>query len=109
MTILGHPTGRHLLQREGYPVNMPEIIAAAADYGKAIEINAHPMRLDLDWRYLKSAKEKGVRIFINPDAHNVYGLEEVKYGVGIARKGWLEPKDVVNSWSLHQVSNYLKR
>ncbi|MCX6121405.1 MAG: DNA polymerase/3'-5' exonuclease PolX [Ignavibacteriales bacterium] len=109
VTMLGHPTGRLLLQREGYPINMPEIIAAAADYGKAIEINAHPMRLDLDWRFLKYAKEKGVPIFINPDAHNVEGLQDVRYGVGIARKGWLEPKDVVNSWSLHQVSNYLKR
>jgi DNA polymerase (family 10) len=108
VTMLGHPTGRLLLQREGYPVKMQEIIAAAADYGKAIEINAHPMRLDLDWRYLKSAKEKGVRIFINPDAHNVYGLEEVKYGVGIARKGWLEAKDVVNTWTVQQVFNFLK-
>ena len=109
VTILGHPTGRLLLQREGYPVKMLEVINAAADYGKAIEINAHPMRLDLDWRFLKHAKEKGIPIFINPDAHNVNGLEDVKYGVGIARKGWLEPKNVVNSWSVHQVSNYLKR
>lgn len=109
VTILGHPTGRLLLQREGYPVKMLEVINAAADYGKAIEINAHPMRLDLDWRFLKYAKEKGVLIFINPDAHNVNGLEDIQYGVGIARKGWLEPKNVVNSWSVHQVSNYLKR
>ncbi|MGD0036374.1 MAG: DNA polymerase/3'-5' exonuclease PolX [Bacteroidota bacterium] len=108
VTMLGHPTGRLLLQREGYPVNMLEIIVAAADYGKAIEINAHPMRLDLDWRFLKYAKEKGVPIFINPDAHNVDGLEDVQYGVGIARKGWLEPKDVVNTWSIQKVFNYLK-
>ena len=108
VTMLGHPTGRLLLQREGYPVNMLEIIAAAADYGKAIEINAHPMRLDLDWRFLKHAKEKGVPIFINPDAHNVNGLEDVQYGVGIARKGWLEAKDVVNTWTIKQVFNYLK-
>jgi DNA polymerase (family 10) len=108
VTILGHPTGRLLLQREGYPVKMLEVINAAADYGKAIEINAHPMRLDLDWRFLKYAKEKRVPIFINPDAHNINGLKEVQYGVGIARKGWLEPKDVVNTWTVHQVFNYLK-
>ncbi len=108
VTMLGHPTGRLLLQREGYPVKMLEVIAAAADYGKAIEINAHPMRLDLDWRFLKHAKEKGVPIFINPDAHNIDGLGDVQYGVGIARKGWLESKDVVNTWTIKQVFNYLK-
>ncbi|RPI00817.1 MAG: DNA polymerase/3'-5' exonuclease PolX [Ignavibacteriae bacterium] len=109
VTMLGHPTGRLLLQREGYPVNIPEIITAAADYGKAIEINAHPMRLDLDWRYLKLAKEKGVLIFINPDAHKIDGLQDVRFGVGIARKGWLEPNQVVNCWTVLKVVNYLKR
>jgi DNA polymerase (family 10) len=108
VTMIGHPTGRLLLQREGYPVKLLEVINAAADFGKAMEINAHPMRFDLDWRFLKYAKEKGVPIFINPDAHNIHGLQDIQFGVGIARKGWLEPKDVVNSWSLHQVSNYLK-
>jgi DNA polymerase (family X) len=108
VTILGHPTGRLLLERDGYPMNMNEIIKVAADYGKAIEINSHPMRLDLDWRYVKYAKEKGVCIFINPDAHHVDGLTDVKYGVGIARKGWLEAKDVVNTWTLKKVINYLK-
>ena len=108
VTMIGHPTGRLLLQREGYPVKLLEVINAAADFGKAMEINAHPMRLDLDWRFLKYAKEKGVPIFINPDAHNIHGLQDIQFGVGIARKGWLEPKDVVNSWSLHQVSIYLK-
>jgi DNA polymerase (family 10) len=87
---------------------MAEVINAASDYGKTIEINAHPMRLDLDWRYLKYAKEKSVPIFINPDAHSIDGLQDVRYGVGIARKGWLEPKDVVNTWTVQQVSNYLK-
>jgi DNA polymerase (family 10) len=109
VTILGHPTGRLLLEREGYPVNMNEIINVAADYGKAIEINSHPMRLDLDWRYVKFAKEKGVRIFINPDAHHVDGLNDVQYGVGIARKGWLEAKDVVNTWPTRQVIHFLER
>ena len=108
VTMLGHPTGRLLLQREGYPVKMLEVIDAAADYGKAIEINAHPMRLDLDWRFLKYAKEKGVPIFINPDAHNINGLQDIQYGIGIARKGWLEAKDVVNSWTVHKIFSYLK-
>ena len=108
VTLLGHPTGRLLLQREGYPVNMPEIITAASDYGKAMEINAHPMRLDLDWRYVKLAKDKGVPIFINPDAHNINGLQEVQYGIGVARKGWLEPKDVINTWTMKQVLQYLR-
>jgi DNA polymerase (family 10) len=109
VTILGHPTGRLLLEREGYPVNLIDIINAAKDYGKANEINSHPMRLDLDWRFLKYAKENGVHIFINPDAHVVDGLKDVRYGVGIARKGWLETKDIVNAWPLPQVIHYLNR
>jgi len=109
VTMLGHPTGRLLLSREGYPINMIEVIDAASDLGKGIEINAHPLRLDLDWRLLKYAKEKKVPIFINPDAHNTDGLKDVFYGVGIARKGWLESKDVVNTWSLKRVEKFLAR
>jgi DNA polymerase (family 10) len=107
VTMLGHPTGRLLLEREGYPVNMIDVINAAADYGKVIEINAHPMRLDLDWRLCKYAKEKGVKISINPDAHNIDGLNDVFYGVGVARKGWLEKKDVVNAWGVKEVMKFL--
>ena len=107
VTCIGHPTGRLLLSRDGYPINMIEVINAASDYGKGIEINAHPFRLDLDWRFVKFAKEKKVPIFINPDAHNTEGLKDVSYGVGIARKGWLEAKDVVNAWDLKKVTNYL--
>ncbi len=108
VTMLGHPTGRVLLSREGYPVNMVEVIQAAADYGKAIEINGHPNRLDLDWRLCKYAKEKGVTIAINPDAHNVNGLDHVYLGVGIARKGWLEPRDILNALPLQKVLQYLR-
>jgi DNA polymerase (family 10) len=108
VTMLGHPTGRLLLNRDGYPVNMIEIINCAADYGKVIEINAHPMRLDLDWRLLKYAKEKGVLISINPDAHSIDGLRDVFYGVGIARKGWLAREDVLNTRPLSDVMNFLK-
>lgn len=107
VTCIGHPTGRLLLSREGYPINMIEVITAAADYGKGIEINSHPFRLDLDWRLVKFAKEKKVPIFINPDAHNTVGLNDVSYGVGIARKGWLEAKDVVNARDLKRVTKYL--
>ena len=108
VTMLGHPTGCLLLEREGYPVNMIDVINAAADYGKIIEINAHPLRLDLDWRLCKYAKEKGVKTSINPDAHNIHGLTDVQYGVGIARKGWLEKKDVINTKSLKEIINLLK-
>lgn len=96
-TILGHPTGRLLLSRDPYPVDMLQVIRAAADHGKAIEINAHPMRLDLDWRLVAHARDLGVKIFINPDAHSVDGLRDTFYGVGIARKGWLTAADVVNT------------
>lgn len=108
VTMLGHPTGRLLLERDGYPVNMIDVINAAADYGTVIEINAHPMRLDLDWRYCHYAKEKGVRISINPDAHTVKGLKDVQYGVGTARKGWLEKNDVINTYPLDRLTGFLK-
>lgn len=107
VTFLGHPTGRLLLSREGYPINMVDVIDAASDYGKGIEINSHPFRLDLDWRLVKYAKTKKVPIFVNPDAHNTDGLKDVFYGVGIARKGWLEVGDVVNAWNLRKVERFL--
>jgi DNA polymerase (family X) len=103
VTMLGHPTGRLLLAREPYPVNMSQVIEAAADHGKCIEINAHPMRLDLDWRLCRTARDKGVRIAINPDAHSIEGLNDVIFGVGVARKGWLRKKDVVNTGSVKDV------
>jgi DNA polymerase (family 10) len=108
VTMLGHPTGRLLLARDGYPLAMTEVIDAAADYGKIIEINAHPSRLDIDWRLCSYAKEKGVMIAINPDAHTVEGLKDVPYGVGVARKGWLEPRNILNTRPLAGVLKYLK-
>ncbi|MDP2207823.1 MAG: DNA polymerase/3'-5' exonuclease PolX [Bacteroidota bacterium] len=107
VTMLAHPTGRLLLEREPYPVNMLEIIKAASDFGKVVEINAHPLRLDLDWRLCKFAKETGVKIAINPDAHNINSLTDVFYGVGIARKGWLEKSDVINTGTLKEITKYL--
>jgi len=108
-TMIGHLTGRLLLSREGYPVDVEAVINAAADYGKMIEINAHPLRLDLDWRWCKYAKEKGVLIPINPDAHNAEGLRDTFYGVGVARKGWLEKKDVVNTYNTSEVEKLFER
>jgi DNA polymerase (family X) len=103
VTMLGHPTGRLLLTRDAYPVNMTQVIDAASDHGKYVEINAHPMRLDLDWRMCRYTREKGVRIAINPDAHSIEGLNDVSYGVGIARKGWLRKEDLINTGSINEV------
>jgi len=108
VTLLGHPTGRLLLARDAYPVDMVQVIDAAADFGKGIEINAHPMRLDLDWRLCRYARDKGVKIFINPDAHSIDGLRDVYTGVGIARKGWLEARHVVNAWPVERVAGLLE-
>ncbi|MFZ5354737.1 MAG: DNA polymerase/3'-5' exonuclease PolX [Bacillota bacterium] len=102
-TMLGHLTGRILLAREAYELDIHAVIDAAAKYNKIIEINADPHRLDLDWRYLKYAREKGVKLSINPDAHNIYGLRNYRYGVGIARKGWLESGDVINTLSRDEI------
>jgi len=107
-TILGHPTGRLLLAREGYPLNMRKVIEAAAEHSVVIELNAHPVRLDIDWREMKYARELGVKISINPDAHNLAGLSDIHYGVGIARKGWIEKADVLNTMGLKEVEMYLK-
>jgi DNA polymerase (family X) len=109
VTMLAHPTGRLLLEREGYAVNMPEVIEAAAKHNKIIEINAHPYRLDMDWRYWKHAKELGIKCSINPDAHNIPDLQFLAVGVGIARKGWLEKKDVINCLPLKEVEKALRR
>lgn len=108
-SILGHPTGRLLLAREGYLVDMRKIIDAAADYGVAIEINCHPQRLDLDWRHGKYAKSKGLKVVIAPDAHSPEGLLDLYYGVGIARKGWFEKGDVLNCLGADELKKYFKK
>jgi DNA polymerase (family 10) len=107
VTMLAHPTGRLLLQREAYALHINEVIETAAKHGKIIELNAHPYRLDLDWRLWKTAKEKGVPCAINPDAHNIDDLQFLAVGVGIARKGWLEKKDVINCLPLKEVEKLL--
>ena len=108
VTMLGHLTGRLLLQRPSYAVNVPAIIDAAAETGTIIEINASPWRLDMDWRWWKLAKEKGVKCSINPDAHSTRGLEDIFYGVRIARKGWLTKEDVINCLPLGKIEEALQ-
>ena len=109
VTMLGHPTGRLLLAREGYPINLNEILEFCAKEGVMVEINAHPFRLDLDWRFVKKAVELGVMLSINPDAHHLGDVEHIRYGVGIARKGWATPKDIFNCYPLEEALALLKR
>ena len=109
ITMLGHPTGRLLLKREPYQVDIPAILDAAAATGTWIEINAAPKRLDLDWRWWPLAKQKGVKCVINPDAHRIQRLQDLWFGVGVARKGWLTKADVVNCLPLGKIEIELKR
>ena len=108
VTMMGHLTGRLLLSREPYAVNIPAVIEAAAATGTIIEINASPWRLDMDWRWWPLAKEKGVKCAINPDAHTVQGIQDLIYGIGIARKGWLTKADVINCLPIGKVEDALK-
>jgi DNA polymerase (family 10) len=102
-TMLGHLTGRLLLRREAYAVDVEKVIDAAIAHGVLIELNASPWRLDMDWRLWRKAAEKGLRCVINPDAHEVAGLAHVTAGVSSARKGWLQKNQVVNSLNLPEV------
>lgn len=106
-TFLGHPTGRLLLRRKGYPIDHKKIIDACATHGVIIEINANPWRLDLDWRWINYAIEQGVTLSINPDAHEIEGFDHMKYGVYMGRKGALTKEKTFNAWSLETVEKYL--
>lgn len=108
-TMLGHPTGRLLLMREGYPINHKKIIDACAANGVVIEINAHPYRLDLDWRYIDYALNKGVKLSINPDAHHTEGYHDMHYGVCVARKGGLYKEMCFNALSLVEIETYFSQ
>ncbi|PYK30882.1 MAG: histidinol-phosphatase [Verrucomicrobia bacterium] len=108
VTILAHPTGRLLLKREPYLIDIPAVLDAAAATGTWIEINAAPKRLDLDWRWWPLAKQKGVKCVINPDAHRVERLQDLWFGAGIARKGWLTKDDVVNCLPLGKIEAALR-
>ena len=107
VTFMGHLTGRLLLRRKPYAVDVPAIIEAAAETGTIIELNANPRRLDMDWHWWPLAKEKGVRCVINPDAHHTSGLDHLWFGVAAARKGWLTRKDVINCLPLGKIEQVL--
>ena len=107
VTCLGHLTGRLLLEREAYPVNIPKILDAAAANGTWIELNANPWRLDLDWRWWHKARDLGILCCINPDAHKTSHLRFLDFGVTLARKGWLRAQDVVNTRTLAQLRKLL--
>ena len=102
-TFLGHPTGRMLLTRSGYSIDHKKVIDACADNNVIIEINANPLRLDIDWRWHQYAIEKGVMLSVNPDAHRITGFNDMHYGVLVARKGGVEAKDCLNAMSLEDV------
>ncbi|MCS3556094.1 MULTISPECIES: DNA polymerase/3'-5' exonuclease PolX [unclassified Sphingobacterium] len=108
-TILGHPTGRLLLSRSGYPLDYKKIIDACAANNVVIEINANPLRLDLDWRWHRYALEKGVLLSINPDAHRTEGLLDMHYGIFVARKGGLSAKNCLNSFSLTEIESFFNK
>ena len=108
VNIIGHPTGRILLGRAGYSLDMEAVVDAAAAQGVSIEINASPLRLDLDWRLVHRARDKGMKIPIDPDAHTLDGLDDMRYGIGIARKGWLSARDVVNTMKTEALLKFFK-
>jgi DNA polymerase (family 10) len=108
VNIIGHPTGRILLGRAGYTLDMEAVIDAAAAQGVSIEINASPLRLDLDWRLVRRARDRGMKIPIDPDAHTLDGLDDMRYGIGIARKGWLSAGDVVNTMETEALLKFFK-
>ena len=108
VTMLAHPTGRLLLKREPYQIDIPAILDAAARTGTWIELNAAPKRLDLDWRWWPRAKELGVKCVINPDAHRTERLQDLWFGIGVARKGWLTKDDVVNCLPLEKIEVALR-
>ncbi len=108
-TILGHPTGRLILSRQGYPIDYKEVINCCAANGVVIEINASPYRLDLDWRWIQYALEQNVMLSINPDAHEMQGYHDMHYGVAVARKGGLTKNMTFNALSLVDMEAYLGR
>lgn len=103
MDMLGHATGRLLLSREGYKIDLERVLETAKRHDKIVELNAYPNRLDLDWIHCRRAKELGVMLAINPDAHSTADLENIEYGIATARRAWLEEKDVLNTRELDEV------
>ncbi len=108
VTIIAHPTGRLIGEREAYEVDIEDILTTARNTGTAIEINAHPLRLDLGDIYIKRAKELGIKLAISTDTHAAYQFDFMRYGVGIARRGWLEKKDVLNTHTYKALMKFCK-
>jgi len=107
--IIGHPTGRLINKREPYEVDMEAIIDAAVACNTALELNAQPARLDLTDKYLRMAKKKGAKISIGTDSHHSSQRAYMQYGIYIARRGWLEKNDVINTYSLKKLLNHFKK
>ncbi len=105
-TLLAHPTGRLLLDREPYAIDLEEVLKVAAAEGVGIELNAKSQRFDLDWRYLKKAKDLGIKIPIGSDAHSIDGIDDVKNGIVFARKGWLTEEDIPNCWTATKIEEF---
>ncbi|MBK1855033.1 DNA polymerase/3'-5' exonuclease PolX [Verrucomicrobiaceae bacterium 5K15] len=108
VTMIGHLTGRLLLRREGYAVDVDKVIDCAIRTGTIIELNCNPRRLDMDWRHWQRARDKGLMTSINPDAHATEQLQYLAYGIRLARKGWLRREDVLNCMTLDEVQRWLK-
>ncbi|MBI4387963.1 MAG: PHP domain-containing protein [Candidatus Omnitrophica bacterium] len=108
-TMIGHVTGRLLLGRAGYGIDCSTLFETSAKTGCLIELNANPHRLDLDWRVLKELKKRKLKTSINPDAHELEGYFDIRYGIGIARKGWLEHEDVLNTLNAAQMEVFLRK
>jgi DNA polymerase (family 10) len=106
--ILGHPTGRLINKREPYDVDMERVMEAATERGCFMELNAQPERLDLNDSHCKMAKEMGVKVSVSTDAHSIDDLNHMRFGVGQARRGWLEPGDVINTRSWKELKELLK-
>jgi DNA polymerase (family X) len=107
-TIIGHMTGRQLQRRAGYGVDVEKVLRACAMHGVTVEINAHPWRLDLDWRWHQAALEFGCMMSINPDAHSIPELDHIHWGVEMARKGGVPPDRVLNAMPLADIARYLR-
>jgi DNA polymerase (family 10) len=108
-TILGHPTGRQLLRRPGYDVDIEAILKACAKHGVAVEVNGNPHRLELDWRWHRKALRLGCLLSINPDVHSIAELDLAKWGIAVARKGGVAKKQVLNAMSLEAILSYLSK
>ncbi|MBW2637966.1 MAG: hypothetical protein JRC86_10680 [Deltaproteobacteria bacterium] len=109
VTMLAHPTGRLLLAREPYAVDMERILDHASRRNTIVELNANPHRLDLEWRFCRYATKKNVKIAINPDAHTVEGLGHFRLGINMARKGWISASDCINCLERKDIETFFSR